>query len=115
MIVAEHDPDVEQLLVRLLERSGRQVSCYSERGTVPAADSAVLLIVDPEWDGGKGLQLAQALQEQLPDLAVLVVSAVDSFEERQLAQQLRKHLYLGKPFSSSCFEEAVSCLLDTPS
>jgi DNA-binding NarL/FixJ family response regulator len=116
VLVADDDEDIRQLLMVHLSRDPFEVA-----GTARNAEEAVELalarrpdavLVDVNMPGGGGRRVIEALQRAAPEIAVVVVSALD--EDGLVRDLLRRGAmaYLVKPVSRdevlSAVERAVA-------
>lgn len=105
VLIAEHDQDVADLMITLLSKDGHRARLFSGDEIIPK-DS--LLIIDPEFSGGRGLAIAQKARAENPTLRVFVVSAIDTATDRQSAHSLGALHYLKKPFSGTEFRQLAA-------
>ncbi len=104
VLIADDEAHIRRLLAHWLEEAGY---CCTTASDGAAALEAVqrgafsLLVSDltmPELDG---MELLRAVREQSPDLAVLMVTAVDDRETAIRALELGAYGYVTKPFSEN--------------
>jgi putative two-component system response regulator len=103
LIVDDEEP-VRRLLSRLLERNG--YSCMTaqdaaEASTALGVDHFDLLLTDMSMPGDSGLDLIRASSELYPDLATVMVTAVDDRDIANEALALGAYGYIIKPFESN--------------
>jgi DNA-binding response OmpR family regulator len=100
ILLCEADPDVQRLLVLLLERLGHDVVVFGDderpRGRVD------LLVLEPASE--TGLERARLLRDEHPRLPILCVSVLPD-DARHL--ELGPLAYLAKPFSLDELRDAV--------
>jgi len=114
VLVVEDDPFLLQLLEELIADTGRQVY------TAANGDQAVELIKDradieavitdlamPEMDG---VRLIQWLNEEFPQIPVLVVTATNTAEIDTLLAQRRVHAAFQKPLTSERIGQLLKAL-----
>jgi CheY-like chemotaxis protein len=100
LLVVDDEPAIRTLVRRILESDGFRVaeaSSAQEALRVLAVHNVVLLITDIQMPGMSGLELAEAVKVQRPDLPVLLMSA--SLPEQVGAKLDRPCSFLQKPFS----------------
>ncbi len=100
LLVVEDDPSAAELLTRILQRDGYEVSVVASAAEALDLTSrgvhAVLLDLGlPDMDG---LQLCRELRRARPSLPILVVSARSSEADLVLALNAGADDYLAKPF-----------------
>ncbi len=118
VLVADDDAVLQVLVARILRQAGYTVLMA---GTVSAAlhmaagygDPIHLLVTDVVMPGGGGIELADRLTRQRPDMRVLFVSGyADKSEPRwHMAEAMRTN-FLPKPFVAEQLLEKVREILD---
>jgi putative two-component system response regulator len=104
VLVAEDDPEVRDVLRRLLERAGHAVV---DAGSVAAARAALaqesfqLLLCDIGMPDESGLELVRQVAAELPDTAVVMVTGIDDPSIAEAAFAIGAHGYLVKPFTAN--------------
>lgn len=103
LIVDDEEP-VRRLLSRLLERNG--YSCETAQDAAEAAAALGvghfdLLLTDMSMPGDSGLDLIRASSKLYPDLATVMVTAVDDRAIANEALALGAYGYIIKPFESN--------------
>ncbi len=102
ILVADDETQVRELLRQVLGRAGHTVV---EAGSVVEAraaltqDSFELLLCDIGMPDGSGLELVEEVAAELPDMAVMMVTAVDDPSVAEAAFAMGAHAYLVKPFT----------------
>ncbi|MCA9795231.1 MAG: response regulator [Candidatus Eremiobacteraeota bacterium] len=107
IVIAEDDPRLRDLYVRLLSRLGRVCAFGSAEEALPWLGKARLLVTDLEMPGMGGLALLNHAAAVKPDLATVVVSACPA---RSGANGLAD-VVLGKPFEAATLLEVCTRLL----
>lgn len=104
VLVVDDDPHVRAIVSELLERHGYQCTAA---GSVPeararlAASTVELVISDVTMPGESGIDLVRELAVSHPDVAVLMMSAIDDPAIADGAVELGAHGYIVKPFNLS--------------
>jgi two-component system, NtrC family, response regulator AtoC len=109
VLIIEDDGEMRALLRDVLERAGYRVIGRKDGTALPALvererfDAA---IVDKELPGPNGLELLSFLQQRLPDVPVILVTAFGGSAVKHEAERLGAYSYVEKPFR-------VATILDT--
>ncbi|MGZ8707565.1 MAG: response regulator [Gaiellaceae bacterium] len=117
IIFVEDDPFLREMVARLLEVRGYEVTVASTPGEALAlakGNSFDLLVTDVVMPEMNGRQLAERIAADLPDVRMLFVSGYS--EDELLARDvIDKHLrFLPKPFSVEQLAREVRIALDAP-
>lgn len=111
VLVVDDDVSIRRMIARMLERAGYQCS---EAPDAPSAlalaahDDFQLVTCDINMPGGSGLGLVRDLQAGYPDIAVLMVSGMDSPATAAAAAELGAYGFVVKPFAANEMVIAVS-------
>jgi DNA-binding response OmpR family regulator len=100
-LIVDDDPQVAASLARLLGREGYRCSCAPD-----AAEARILLaerpfalaLIDVFMPGESGLELTDSMISEHPDLAVVIVTAIDQRSIAELALESGAYGYVVKPF-----------------
>jgi putative two-component system response regulator len=101
VLVVDDEPYVREILRRWLEEEGyrcAQAANAEEALEALRADDYHLLISDIRMPGLSGLELLVRIRAQLPDVAVIMVTAVDDRSTAVTALELGAYGYVIKPF-----------------
>jgi PAS domain S-box-containing protein len=114
ILAVEDEPVLRELISEMLGRKGYDVVTVPDASaaiTRAEEDGFVLLIADVSLPGMSGLDLADALRRQNPQLGVLLISgyARENIDEARLTHNVR---FLSKPFSMEELASAVREALD---
>ena len=105
LLVVEDDRASSDLLVRLLERAGYRglmtASSAQEARAVLAQKEVDLVLTDMQMPGASGLDLLIHLQDNLPRVATLMVTATDDIDLADEAAKSGAYGYIVKPFRKS--------------
>ena len=102
MLVVDDDPTVSDVVRRYLEQDGCQVRLAADG---PAALRAVatetpdLVVLDLMLVGLDGLEVCRRLRAQLPDLPVVMLTALGEEADRVVGLEVGADDYVTKPFS----------------
>jgi putative two-component system response regulator len=110
ILVIDDDPAILRLIQLLLEDAGYQCTTAesaAEARRVAAADTFSLALCDMTMPNESGLDLARHLCACHPELAVVMVTAVDDPEIARLALDCGAYGYVVKPFTRSVLHIAV--------
>lgn len=112
ILLIEDDPAVLEVLEAYLTAAGHQVlearDGLSGIELAPAADLAIVDLMLPKMTG---LEVVRWLGDNLPELPVLILSALGSEEDRVLGLEVGADDYVTKPFSPREVVARVKALL----
>ena len=102
VLVVDDDPTVSDVVRRYLEQDGCRVRLVSD-GTAAlaavAAETPDLVVLDLMMPGIDGLEVCRRLRRQLPDLPVVMLTALGEEADRVLGLEVGADDYVTKPFS----------------
>ena len=101
ILIVDDEPFISQLLQRYLTPEGykcRVVSSGEEAIKVLESTSFHVVLADIMMPGMSGIDLLTVIRTQYPDVAVLIVTAIDDRETGVLAVELGAYGYIIKPF-----------------
>jgi len=110
ILVIDDDPIIVRLIQLLLEDAGYRCTTAesaAEARRLAAADTFALALCDMTMPNESGLELAQHLCACHPELAVVMVTAVDDPDIAKMALDCGAYGYVVKPFTSSVLYIAV--------
>jgi two-component system, OmpR family, response regulator len=113
ILLAEDDNVLADGLTRSLRQAGYAtdcVNCGTEADTVLATQDFDLLILDLGLPKMPGLEVLRRLRARNSRLPVLILTAVDSIEQRVKGLDLGADDYMAKPFALSELEARVRAL-----
>ena len=117
ILVIEDDPQVNELLLRVLEDDGHTVigertgSGALARATAEPWD---LILSDIGLPDMNGFTLARRLREAGRDIPLIALSGFDTDEDRRLGLASGFDLYLTKPIKASALREQIHAVLARP-
>jgi CheY-like chemotaxis protein len=101
ILIVDDEPDVRQLLVRFLAPDGYQCAT-ADSGEAALkllqSDTFDLVLTDIMMPAMSGMDLLNIVKTLFPDVAVLMVTAVDDRDTGVLAVELGAYGYIIKPF-----------------
>ena len=106
--VVDDDRSIRWVLEKALSRAGFEVVCFEEANRplrTLASDSPDVILTDVRMPGIDGLQLLKRLQNQCPDLPVIIMTAHSDLDSAVSAYAGGAFEYLPKPFD---VEDAVN-------
>jgi DNA-binding response OmpR family regulator len=102
VLVVDDDPTVSDVVRRYLEQDGCEVRLASDGAAGLAAVAAQqpdLVVLDLMMPGIDGLEVCRRLRRQLPDLPVVMLTALGEEADRVLGLEVGADDYVTKPFS----------------
>ena len=102
ILVVDDDPEIRRLLGKYLDGQGFRDSLAGSRAECETrlADSRVdLLVLDVMLPDGSGLDLCRTLRDRMPQLSVILLTALKEDVDRILGLEFGADDYLGKPFN----------------
>lgn len=116
ILLVEDDPDIQTILVDILQDQGYTVLVAGDGETAAHAfeqhsSSISLVIADVMMPKMQGRRFQDYVRQQQPDMRILVMSGFQEIELRQRNLLGAKSVFLQKPFDLDEFTTAVSQLL----
>lgn len=102
ILVVDDDLEIRRLLARYLREQGFRVSLAGSRAECEAQFdkfSIDLVVLDVMLPDGSGLDICRSLRASLPNIAIVLVTALKEEVDRIVGLELGADDYLGKPFS----------------
>jgi DNA-binding response OmpR family regulator len=102
VLVVDDDPIVGDVVRRYLEQDGCQVRLVTNGAdalNVAAAQPPDLVVLDLMMPGIDGLEVCRRLRHRLPDLPVVMLTALGEEADRVLGLEVGADDYVTKPFS----------------
>ncbi len=102
VLVVDDDPTVSDVVRRYLEQDGCEVRLAADGADGLAAIAAQrpdLVVLDLMMPGIDGLEVCRRLRRQLPDLPVIMLTALGEEADRVLGLEVGADDYVTKPFS----------------
>lgn len=114
-LVVDDDLGSRRLMTRVLERQGFKcnsaASVGEARGLLEEEEYA-LLVTDMRMWGEEGLDLVRFASDEYPDVAVIMVSGMDSADLGRKAVQAGASFYVQKPIELDDFAQKVKVALE---
>jgi DNA-binding response OmpR family regulator len=102
VLVVDDDPTVSDVVRRYLEQDGCRVSLAADGPAALAAVAAEvpdLVVLDLMLGGIDGLEVCRRLRAKLPDLPVVMLTALGEESDRVIGLEVGADDYVTKPFS----------------
>ena len=102
MLVVDDDPIVSDVMRRYLEQDGCRVRLAADgldALAAVAADRPDLVVLDLMMPGLDGLEVCRRLRRRLPDLPVVMLTALGEEADRVIGLEVGADDYVTKPFS----------------
>ncbi len=102
MLVVDDDPTVSDVVRRYLEQDGCRVRLAADGIAALAAvadDRPDLVVLDLMMPGLDGLEVCRRLRHRLPDLPVVMLTALGEEADRVIGLEVGADDYVTKPFS----------------
>jgi FixJ family two-component response regulator len=113
--IVDDDASVRTNLARLMRSAGLPAQAFaSAEEFLAAADTLQhgCLLLDITLPGTSGLQLQAELNRRRVKIPVIVVTARDEAETRDLARRLGAHYFFRKPVDAQALIDAIQWMLD---
>ncbi|MCS6863210.1 MAG: sigma-54 dependent transcriptional regulator, partial [Abditibacteriales bacterium] len=115
VLVVDHEPYVQEVLVKTLSRAGYKVETSShgvEALQRLATHHFDLLILETVIPGVSGWDVLHRAKKQQPDLSVILMAATASFEGALRALRQGVYEYVRKPFNVNDMARLVACAVE---
>ncbi|WP_127506226.1 response regulator transcription factor [Actinoplanes solisilvae] len=102
VLVVDDDPTVSDVVRRYLEQDGSRVRLAADGLTALAAvdeERPDLVVLDLMMPGLDGLEVCRRLRDRMPDLPVVMLTALGEESDRVLGLEVGADDYVTKPFS----------------
>ncbi|WP_213005777.1 response regulator transcription factor [Paractinoplanes toevensis] len=102
VLVVDDDPTVSDVVRRYLEQDGCRVRLAADGAdglAAVAAERPDLVVLDLMMPGIDGLEVCRRLRRQLPDLPVIMLTALGEEADRVVGLEVGADDYVTKPFS----------------
>jgi DNA-binding response OmpR family regulator len=101
VLIVDDDEIVTTILVRLLGRAGYRCTCARDAVAARArlaTDAFALALIDVMMPGESGLELAEGILAEYPDVAVVMVTGIDDPNVAESSFESGAYGYVVKPF-----------------
>jgi DNA-binding response OmpR family regulator len=115
ILVVEDEPETAQFLKTLLERHGYEVTLAKDGGQAQSAfvmrkpDFVILDLILP---GQSGFEICERFKQSEKGVPVLILSAIELDDARDLAHRVGCDAYLTKPFEPPVLLERIRDVAD---
>ncbi len=100
LLIVEDDPEMRDLLRKVLEKEGYQVSVAADSREATASLSRIpfdLVVTDMLMPDDGGLELLQVIREARPSLPVIIITAFGDWGSYSRALELGAAAFISKP------------------
>jgi DNA-binding NtrC family response regulator len=114
-LIIDDESDICFLLSHFLKRkkiSSLFVNSLKEAMDILLSQKPDIIFLDNHLPDGKGIELIDYIKEKQPKAKIIVISAYDSFKDREEASHRGADIFIGKPFSHEMIAEALDKLLN---
>ena len=101
VLIVEDDADAAEMIKSMLERQGIKVRVAKEGGQAQATfvmQKPDFVILDLMLPGESGFEICERLKNTDDTVPVLIVTAIDRSDARELAERVGADGYLAKPY-----------------
>jgi len=101
ILIVDDEEQMRDLLVKVLEKSGYQVSASAEGSQALAMlerEPADLVVTDVRMPGMGGMEALRAVKELNPDIVVIIMTAFGTIDQAVQAVKEGAYDYINKPF-----------------
>lgn len=102
ILVVDDDPEIRRLLGKYLDGQGFRISLAGSKGECEAKLAELkidLLVLDVMLPDGSGLDLCRSLRGRMPQLSIILLTALKEDVDRIIGLEFGADDYLGKPFN----------------
>ena len=113
--VVDDEEDLCSVTSMLIRRLGYDIECVAPDGdeivqAIRDGKHPDIIIMDYRMPGMNGLQAAETILKEMPNVKIIIASADDSIRQATVSAGLS---FLSKPFSISSFKQLLEELLDS--
>jgi DNA-binding NtrC family response regulator len=115
ILVIDDDPDMRQLLTKLLVDSGyRVIEAPSGEAGIDAAEAQHVdaVIVDKELPGMNGFDVLSSFGRRWPSVPTILITAFGSRQDADESRRRGAWFFIEKPFRAATVIEAVHSVLE---
>ena len=101
ILIVDDEDQMRDLLAKVLEKNGYQVTTAPDGGSALALlekESMDLVVTDVRMPGMDGMEALKAIKELNPDTGVIIMTAFGSIDQAVQAVKEGAHDYISKPF-----------------
>ncbi len=110
ILIVEDNPDNAEMMIRILEAANYEVHHYAEglKGAAAARELRPdIILMDFDLPDINGRSLILVLSKQLPDTAIIAVTAHAGISEEKIAKRFGGVDFVAKPFEPQHLLEVV--------
>jgi two-component system, OmpR family, response regulator len=114
-LIIDDEYDICFLLSRILRTSNlavRFVNSLDEGKEMLATIIPDILFLDNHLSDGFGIDFISYVKEKYPAIKVIMVTAHDTSEDRQMALQKGADVFISKPFSAAQIKDAIAKVMN---
>ena len=112
-LIADDEKDICYLLSSLLKRQSLRSVCVNSIAEVEAAlhkEPFCAIFLDNNLPDGKGVDLIPSLKNNFPHLKIVMITAYDTYTDRQKAFSAGVDFFVAKPFTRNIITEVMEQL-----
>jgi len=114
LLIVEDDPEMRDLLRKVLEKEGHRVSLAADSHEATAWLSKIpfdLVVTDMVMPDNGGLELLQVIRASLPALPVIIITAFGDWGTYSRALELGAAAFISKPLKMAELTTAIHTAL----
>jgi len=115
VLIVDDEVDICNLLSWILKQknlSASYVNTLSDAETALKKDAPSILFLDNYLPDGFGVEFIQYVKENYPATKIIMITAHDSFSEKQKALSKGADFFISKPFTKALINETIDTLLN---
>ncbi len=115
VLIVDDEVDICNLLSWILKQKNLVtsfVNSLSEAEKALKKDKPSILFLDNYLPDGFGVEFISFVKENYPDVKVIMITAHDSYSEKQNALKKGADFFISKPFTKALISETVDSLLN---
>jgi two-component system OmpR family response regulator len=115
VLIVDDEVDICNLLSWILKQKKITTSYVNTLSDAEAAlknDTPSILFLDNYLPDGFGVEFIQFVKQNYPDTKIIMITAHDSFSERQNALNQGADFFISKPFTKALINETIDSLLN---
>lgn len=115
VLIVDDEVDICNLLSWILKKKNlctSYVNTLSEAQTALKKDAPYILFLDNYLPDGFGVEFIEFVKENYPATKIVMITAHDSFSEKQKALNKGADFFISKPFTKALINETIDTLLN---
>lgn len=112
-LIADDEKDICYLLSSLLKQHSLRSTCVNSIAEAQAAlrqEPFCVIFLDNNLPDGKGVDFIYLLRNNFPHLKIVMITAYDTYTDRQKALSAGADFFIAKPFTKSVIKEVMDHL-----